>query len=215
MDIRFQHLLLTVRVTIRAAVHVAVLFCASISSVVCAEDKSSGKGLSLDNEVFELGAFIGIVNIEDFTSEMAPGLSLTFKASEDFFIQYNYLQISDVDLSLYESQDAAPVYFTGKGREFTHYDLLVGYNIFQGEIFKSNAKTTLSTLFVVLGAGETQFGEESRFSYTFGLGYQLGLTKRCNFNVDFRNYIYDSSVILDQDKTVNTTQISSGVSYIF
>ncbi len=207
MDIRFQHILLIVR---------AVLLSFCILSVsVHAEDESSDKGLDINNEIFELGAFVGIVNIEDFTSEMVPGISLTFRASEDFFIQYNYLQISKVDLSLYEEQEGAPVYFTGKSRKFSHYDLLVGYNIFQGEFFKAEAKTSLSSLYVVLGAGETSFGEESRFSYTAGLGYQIGLTKHLNFNVDFKNYIYNSSVILDQDKTVNTTQISSGINYIF
>jgi outer membrane beta-barrel protein len=207
MDIRFQHVLLIVR---------AVLLSLGILSMsVQAEDESSDKGLDINNEIFELGAFIGIVNIEDFTSEMVPGLSLTFRASEDFFIQYNYLQVGKVDLSLYEEQEAAPVYFTGKSRKFSHYDLLVGYNIFQGEFFKAQAKTVLSSLYVVLGAGETAFGEESRFSYTAGLGYQIGLTKRLNFNFDFKNYIYNSSVILDQDKTVNTTQISSGIHYVF
>lgn len=205
MDIRFQHILLIVRA--------AVLSLGVLSAAVQAEDKS--EGLDINNEIFELGAFVGIVNIEDFTSEMVPGISLTFRASEDFFIQYNYLQISKVSLPLYESQDAAPIYFTGNSRKFSHYDLLVGYNIFQGEFFKSQAATSLSSLYVVLGAGETAFGEESRFSYTAGLGYQIGFTKRLNFTVDFKNYIYNSSVILDQDKTVNTTQISTGINYIF
>lgn len=186
-----------------------------ILSVPALAEESSDKGLDINKEIFELGAYLGIVNIEDFTSELVPGISLTFRASEDFFIQYNYLQISKVDLSLYEDQAAAPVYFTGKGRKFSHYDLLLGYNIFQGEFFKADAKTSLSTLYVVLGAGETSFGKESRFSYTTGLGYQIGLTKHLNINVDYKNYIYDSSVILDQDKTVNTTQISTGINYIF
>jgi outer membrane beta-barrel protein len=207
MDIRFQYFLLTIRL--------AIVLIIALPTWVQADENASSEGLNIDNEVFELGIFIGIVNIEDFTSEMAPGLSFTFRASEDFFIQYNYLQVNKVDLSLYEEQEAAPVYFTGKSRKFSHYDLLVGYNIFQGEIFKADKTTTLSTLSVVLGAGETAFGEESRFSYTFGLGYQIGLSKRLNLNVDFKNYIYDSSVILDQDKTVNSTQMSSGISYIF
>lgn len=207
MDIRFQHLLLITR---------PVLLSLGILSISAqAEDGSSDKGLNINNEIFALGAFVGIVNIEDFTSEMVPGISLTFRASEDFFIQYNYLQVGKVDPSLYEEQEAAPVYFTGKSRKFSHYDLLVGYNIFQGEFFKAQAETVLSSLYVVLGAGETAFGEESRFSYTAGLGYQMGLTKRLNFNVDFKNYIYNSSVILEQDKTVNTTQISSGINYVF
>lgn len=206
MDIRFQHILLIVRA-----------LCLSLG-VLCvstqAQDKPA-KGLDINEELFELGAFVGIVNIEDFTSEVAPGISLTFRASEDFFIQYNYLQVSEVDLPLYEQQVGTPLYFTGNGRKFTHYDLLVGYNIFQGEFFKAQAKTSLSNLYVVLGAGETTFGKESRFSYTAGLGYQVGITKNINFSVDYKNYIYKSSVILDQDKTVNSTQISTGIHYIF
>lgn len=204
MDIRFQHLFLIVRAVLLSFV--------AFSVSVKAEDS---KGLNINNEIFELGAFVGIVNIEDFTSEIVPGISLTFRASEDFFIQYNYVQISKVDLPLYELQEGTPTYFTGKGRKFRHYDLLVGYNIFQGEFFRSQTKTSLSNLYFVAGAGETSFGEEARFSYTIGLGYQVALTKRVNVNIDYKNYIYDSSVIMDQDKTVNTTQISAGVNYIF
>jgi len=207
MDIRIQYILLK-------SVRTALLLLGVLSLPVLADNNKSD-GLNINNEIFELGAFVGIVNIEDFTSEIVPGLSLTFRASEDFFIQYNYLQISKVKLSLYEDQSAAPVYFTGKGRKFSHYDLLLGYNLFQGEFFKSEGKARLSNLYLLLGAGETAFGEEARFTYVAGIGYQVGLTKRLNFNIDIKNYIYNSSVILDQDRTVTSTQIASGLQFVF
>ncbi len=168
---------------------------------------------NINNEVFELGLFAGVINIEDFGSEFAPGISATFRASEDFFIQYNYLQAS-VGLSSYE-QGTGVNYFTGGDRDFVHYDLLVGYNLFQGEFFPSPPKASLSTLYLVAGVGDTEFGGESKITYTVGVGYQVALTRRFAIHFDFRDYIYKSTVISTDERQVQTTQISSGLKFAF
>jgi outer membrane beta-barrel protein len=207
MDNRFQFVLLTIK-----AVALATAFLHA--PVLLADDSGTEKTdiSDINNEVFELGVFAGIVNIEDFGSELAPGLSLTFRASEDFFIQYNYLQ-ADVALSAYEnSQDP---FFSGNDRTFTHYDLLIGYNIFQGEFFPSPAKAKLSALYVVAGVGDTEFGGESSFTYTLGLGYEVALTRHIGVHIDFRNYLYQSTLVSDEKRMVSAAQVSIGTKYLF
>lgn len=166
----------------------------------------------INNEVFELGVVLGWLNIADFNSEASLGLVATFKASEDFFIQYNYLQAEAGPSSYEKSQGRL---FDGKDRTFRHYDLLLGYNLFQGEFFPTAANARLSALYLVGGVGDTQFGGESSFTYTAGIGYQVALTRRFILRMDYRTYIYTSNLISDEDQTVYTTQLSSGLSFLF
>jgi outer membrane beta-barrel protein len=206
MDHRFQHIFLATKSITLAAI------CLLSSSLFGAEKDSDSNGMSdINNEVFELGVFVGIVNIEDFSSEIAPGISATFRASEDYFIQYNFLT-TDVSLSSYEKSQGS---FTSSDRSFVHYDLLVGYNFFQGEFFTSGTKAGLSTLYLVAGVGNTKFGGESNFTYTIGAGYEVALTRHLSINFDFRDYIYESNLIYTNETAVNSTQISAGVKYSF
>jgi outer membrane beta-barrel protein len=206
MDHRFQHVLLTTK-----SIALATM-CLLSSSLFGAEQESTNTGMTdINNEVFELGIFAGIVNIEDFTSEMAPGVSATFRASEDYFIQYNILA-TNISLSSYEKSQGS---FTGKDRRFVHYDLLVGYNLFQGEFFISGTNAGLSALYLVAGVGNTKFGGESNFTYTVGVGYEVALTRHFSVNFDFRDYIYKSNLIYTNETAVSATQISTGLKYSF
>lgn len=205
MDNRFQFVLLKVKAATLAA---ALCFAPAVFA-----DESAKTDISdINNEVFELGIFAGIINIEDFGSEFVPGISATFRASEDFFIQYNYLQ-ADVSPSSYEKNQGK--LFDGDDRTFTHYDLLIGYNLFQGEFFPSPPRANLSTLYVVAGVGDTEFGGESSLTYTLGIGYQVALTRRIGLHFDFRDYIYRSTLVSDEKRTVGAAQISSGVKFLF
>lgn len=209
MDNRFQFVLLTARTAALAT----SLFCAP--ALLAQEESSGSMDISdINNEVISVGVFAGIVNVQDFTSEFAPGLSATFRASEDFFIQYNYLEF-DVSLSSYESYEGSSgPFFTGDDRTFRHYDLLIGYNLFQGEFFPSPT-ASLSTLYTVAGVGNTEFGGESKLTYTLGLGYEVALTRKISAHIDFRDYIYQSSLVSDEKRMVHTTQISIGAKYWF
>lgn len=170
------------------------------------------QNIRIDQDVFELGLFTGIINIGDFGSEWAVGISAVFQASEDFFLQYNYMQ-ADTDLSAFEQSQGA--YFSGDDRTFSHYDLLVGYKIFQGEMYPGEGKENLSSLYLVGGVGDTQFGDEESFTYTLGIGYQIALSRRYVLHADYRNYIYESSLIRSEETTTTNGQFSVGINYLF
>lgn len=166
----------------------------------------------LNSEVFELGLFAGVLNIADFNSEWIVGITANFQASEDFFIQYNYFQ-TDTDLSSYERSQGQ--FFSGDDRRFVHYDLLVGYNLFQGEFYPEEGSANLSSFYIVGGVGDTRFGGESSFTLTLGLGYQFAIARRYVVRTDYRNYIYESSLIRSEETTTNNTQFSIGLNYLF
>lgn len=167
---------------------------------------------SLKSESVEIGVFTGVINIDNFGSEWIAGLSGTFHASEDFFLQYNYLQ-TDVGLSSFEKSQGN--YFSGSDRRFVHYDLLVGYNILQAEMYPRPGAANTSALYLIGGVGETRFGDEESFTFTYGIGYQVALWREVILRVDYRNHSYDSSLVRGSEKTKKNTQFSVGLSYLF
>ncbi|WP_370979996.1 outer membrane beta-barrel domain-containing protein [Agaribacterium sp. ZY112] len=193
MVVRFQHVLLSFS-----------LLLAALSGH--AQDARP----NLDNELFEFGVDAGVLAIQDFNTELAAGFNATFHGSEDFFLQFNYLT-ADAGYSAFENSQGP--YFEGDDRRFTHYDLLLGYNLLAGELYPSEGVSTLSNLYLVAGVGNNSFGGEESFGASLGLGYKLGLTRRLNLRFDFRDHIYQSDLIKN-DATTHNTQLSIGIGYL-
>lgn len=181
---------------------------------VGAENANAGE-LKVNSELFDVGLTAGIINLEDFPAEFLVGASVTFRASESFFLQYNYVQ-SDISRSSIEKNQGSQDYALGDDRSFKHYDLLLGYNLFQGEFFAGEGAAHLSSLYVVGGIGNTDFGSEENFSYTLGLGYQVEFNRKYVLRLDYRDYIYETALIVgDGEDTVHNTQLSVGLGYLF
>lgn len=204
MENWIQHVLLSMRVTALAGLIAA--------PVTLAQEVEPSAAHRIDREVFDLGVTAGVVNIADFNGEWALGVSATFQASENFFLQYNFLQ-ADSSPSAYENSQG--LLFDGGDRNFRHYDLLVGYKLFQGEFFAGEGKARLSSLYLVGGAGETRFGGEENFTTTLGVGYEVAVTRDVLVRLDYRAYLYDSSLVADEEQSVTSNQLSAGVSYLF
>ncbi|MFL0802846.1 MAG: outer membrane beta-barrel domain-containing protein [Agarilytica sp.] len=169
--------------------------------------------LNVNSELFDVSLVAGVINLEDFPAEYVIGANVTFKASEDFFLQYNYVQ-ADVSKSSFEEADSSNVF--AFDRSFSHYDLLLGYNLFQGEFFGAGDSAHLSALYTVGGIGYTDFGGEENFTYTIGVGYQIEFSRKYVLRLDYRDYIYQTSLIIgDEEKTVHNNQFSVGLGYLF
>lgn len=206
MASRLQYLFLEGLIKMRA---ILALFILLGSSEIFA-----GK-LKVNSELFDIGVVAGVMNIEDFPAEYLIGANVTFKASEYFFLQYNYVQ-ADVSKSSFEEADAGATFDLGSDRSFSHYDLLIGYNLFQGEFFVGDGDPHFTSLYLVGGIGDTDFGGEENFTYTIGLGYQIEFRRKYVLRFDYRDYIYETSLIVGGDKTSsNNVQMSVGLGYLF
>ncbi len=196
----------------RIFLNLSLLALLGFANTSIAEQKNSSVSLSgLNNEQFELGVSSGFLNIQDFSSEISLGINANFIATENIFLQLNYFTASTSESS-YE-QNQGPL-FSGDDRDFKHLDFLLGYNLYQGEQFFSGSEAQLSALYLVGGVGDTQFGGEESFTYTLGVGYQVGLSRTINLKFDYRNYIYDSS-LLKEDESIQNGHLTVGVSYQF
>ena len=204
MATRVQHILLNFAI-------VAVTIGFVPNQGIAQSDQREVNASDLNTEYFDVGLVAGIVNLQDFPSEVVYGLSATFRSSEDFFLQFNYAQ-ANVSLSSYEKNQGR--LFSGDDRIYQHYDFLVGYNIFQGEFFTSGTNANLSALYAVAGIGDTDFGGEASFTYTLGVGYQVAFKRLVIFRLDYRNFFYSSNLLLESETTQNS-QLTLGVSYLF
>lgn len=190
----------------------------------------AGTKLKADNELFDLGLTFGFLSVENFPTEAISGLEIdfkdfdikptglnaTFRASESFFIQYNYFQATLGQSSL-ESNPVSETLAIGDGRKFKHYDLLIGYSLFQGEFFssKSNTGAHLSALNIVGGIGDTHLGEEDNFTITFGFGYQIEFYRKYVVRFDYRNHTYETTLIEGEDKErAHATQMTVGLGWL-
>lgn len=211
MENRIQHFLLN---TGRA---LALLLAASSAQAEQSENLDAGEQpvaekLSIDSEFFELGVYAGLINIQDFTTNPLIGASATFNASEDFFLQFNLAGTTEVSESSYEKSQG--VLFEGDERNYSYYDFLLGYNVFQGEAFIGDGSGNWSSLYLVAGVGNTEFGGEESFTYTMGVGYKVNLARNYIWRVDLRDHTYRSNLLAEDDR-VHNVEFSTGLSYVF
>jgi len=168
----------------------------------------------IDTEMFEVGLFAGVLNIDNFGSAAVYGLNASFHATEDFFLQANY-GLSKAGNTSFEDLSGDNVrLLTDSERDYTYYDFLFGYNIFPGEVFMTSRLTFNSAFYLVGGVGNTKFGGEDNFTTTLGAGYRIILRDWLTWHVDFRDHIFNSDIINDSDTTHNM-ELSSGVSFFF
>jgi outer membrane beta-barrel protein len=167
----------------------------------------------IDSEFFELGAYVGILAIEDFGSSTVLGLKASFHATEDFFLQANYGQA--------EAGPTTAEYFFGdneisiiKDRDYRYYNLLVGYNLFPGETFVSQDLTFNSAFYLVAGAGNTDFADDNHFTITIGSGYRVILKDWLTVNVDFRDHSFEAE-IGPKTKRTHNLEFSTGLTAFF
>ena len=168
----------------------------------------------IDDESFEIGAYVGIINIDDFGSEPLFGVMASYHATEDFFLQLNYA-ISEAGYTSFEELSGEDVrLLTDSEREYSYYNALIGYNIFPGEVFMTSNLTFNSAFYLVGGVGNTRFGGEDNFTITLGTGYRIILRDWLSWTIDFRDHIFKSEII-KEDETTHNLELSTGLTLFF
>jgi outer membrane beta-barrel protein len=167
---------------------------------------------SIDTENFEVGGFVGMLSIADFDSELLYGLRAAWHITEDFFLEANY-GASEADLTSYEKLSGGTPLFDDGERDYSFYDLNLGWNVMPGEIFMFG-RAFKSDLYLVGGAGATDFLGDSWFTVTLGGGYRLLLNDWISWRVDARDHIFDRDVF-GEEETTHNIELSTGITFFF
>ncbi len=176
-------------------------------------DRKEIKVAKIDTEDFEIGAYAGIMSVEDFGANLVYGLRAAYHVTEDLFLEAAYGR-TDTDKTSYERLSGGAELLTDEERKLSYYNLSVGYNLLPGETFIGSRRAFNSSLYVIGGIGSTDFAGDARFTLNFGAGYRLLLTDWLALHMDVRDHIFDIDVT-GEDKTTHNIEIDGGLTVFF
>ena len=151
---------------------------------------------------FELGAYYGALSIEDFGTNPIYGATGAYHVTESIFLQGAVARSKGGTSSLEEVFPQITV-LGRSGRQFTYYDLDVGYNILPGEVYLGKGRAFNTALYAVVGMGAVKFAETNHFALNFGVGERVLITHWLALHLDVRDHIYESSLFGTQKNTHN------------
>ncbi len=167
----------------------------------------------IDNENFEVGLQAGIMSVEDFGSNTSVNLRMAYHVAGGFFVEGAYGQ-TDTDRTSFEVLSGAAELLTPEERELSYYNLSIGYNLLPGEVFIGRKRAFNSALYVLAGAGATEFGGDDRFTVNFGLGARVLATDWLGLRLEFRDHLFDSD-LLGEEKTTHNLEALLGLTIFF
>lgn len=166
----------------------------------------------IDTEDFEVTAYYGMISVEDFGSNSIYGARAGYHVSESLFLEGTYAMSGDVDRSSVEVLDNIDL--LGSDRDYSYYNLALGWNVLPGEVFIGRNRAFNSALYVVGGAGNTSFAGEDLFTLSFGAGYRVLVTDSIAVRFDVRDHLFDNDVT-GEDKTTHNIEFNLGLSWFF
>jgi outer membrane beta-barrel protein len=167
----------------------------------------------IDTEDFEVGAYYGILGIEDFESHSVYGARLAYHLTEDFFLEATLGQ-SKAGRTSYEKLSGSADLLTDDERDYTYYALSAGWNALPGEVFVGRNRSYNTAFYLVAGIGSTNFAGDDRFTVSGGFGYRVLPTDWLSVHFDVRDHVYDID-LLGEKKIVNNLEAHLGLSVFF
>ncbi len=167
----------------------------------------------IDNENFEFGVHAGIMNVQDFGSDMVTSFRAAYHVTEGFFIEGQYGTTTLGETS-FERLSGGASLLTDDQRDMRFYNVSVGYNLFPGESFVGRRWAFKGGLYLIGGVGSTDFAGDERFTINAGLGYRLVATDWLALHVTVRDHMFDSD-LLGSDDTYHNIEFTGGLSLFF
>jgi len=171
------------------------------------------KAPAIDAENFEAGLFIGTISIEDFGSSLLYGGRFAYHFTEDVFAEAT-IGSAKAGTTSYEDLSGSAQLLTDGERQYTYYDLAVGWNALPGEVFFGGRGAMPSAVYLTLGVGSTNFGGDDHFTVTPGAGFRLLVTDWLAAHLDARDQFFNSD-LLGKDKLTQNLQISFSLTAFF
>ena len=176
-------------------------------------DRRNVKAPRIDAENFEVGAFVGTIAIEDFGSSMTYGARAAYHFTEDLFAEAT-VGTAKAGRTSYEDLSGSLELLTDSERQFTYYDLSVGWNVLPGEVFLGGRRAMPSSVYLSLGGGSTRFAGDDNFTLIAGAGLRLLVTDSIAAHLGVRDQMFESD-LLGSKKLTQNLQFSVGLTAFF
>jgi outer membrane beta-barrel protein len=167
----------------------------------------------IDSEDFEVGVFAGQLSVEDFGVNTVAGARFAYHITEGFFVELAGGK-TDTEQTSFERLSGAAQLLTDDERDYTYYNVSLGYNLFPGESFIGKRRALNTALYVIGGVGKTKFAGDDRFTVNLGLGMRLMPLDWLAVHADVRDHVFDID-LLGQEKTSHNLETHVGVTFFF
>jgi len=167
----------------------------------------------IDEEDFEIGLYAGLMSIEDFGTGPVYGARAAYHITEGLFMEVA-LGSSEAGETSYETLSGDVLLLPEGDRNFTYYNLSVGYNLLPGEVFISDKYAFNSQFYVIGGIGSTSFAGNDEFTVNAGVGYRLLLTDWVALHLDARDHMFNSD-LLGKEKLTHNVELTAGLTVFF
>ncbi len=168
---------------------------------------------AIDSEDWEIGVLAGVMSVEDFGSNSLFGVRLAYHVTEDLFVEGSFAR-TKLGRTSFERLSGGAELLTDDERDMTYYDVSVGYNLFPGESFLGSGVAFKGGLYLIAGAGSSEFGGDDRFTVSGGFGYRLIATDWLALRLDVRDHVFKSD-LLGSDQTRHNLEFSGGLTVFF
>ena len=170
------------------------------------------KAPKIDAQDFEVGAYYGMLSIQDFGSNPVMGATLAYHVTEDIFLEAEYGR-SKGDKTSFEKLSGGANLLSDSDREYTYYSVDVGWNVLPGEVF-SGKRAFNSSFYLIGGVGGTEFAGDSAFTVNVGAGFRLLLNDWLAWRIDARDYLFNRNIFGEKDHA-NNLELRTGFSVYF
>lgn len=167
----------------------------------------------IDSEDFELGAYVGVMSIEDFGSNVVYGVRAAYHTTEDFFFELA-VGTTEAGETSYETLSGGAQILSSSQRDLYYYNFSLGYNVLPGEGFIGSRYAFNSALYLIAGAGNTEFADDSHFTFDIGAGYRMLVNDWIALHIDFKDHVFESD-LLGAAKYTHNLEGTVGVTVFF
>lgn len=167
----------------------------------------------IDTEDFEVGVFAGQMSVEDFGVNTVAGARFAYHVTEGFFVELAAGK-TDTEQTSFERLSGAAQLLTDSEREYSYYNVSLGYNILPGEGFLGKKRAITTATYLIGGVGKTTFAGDDRFTVNLGIGLRVMPLDWLAVHADVRDHIFDID-LLGQEKTSHNIETHIGVTFFF
>lgn len=167
----------------------------------------------LDSEDFEMGAFFGLLSVEDFGTNDVQGITFAYHITEDFFVEAAY-GISKTEKTSYELLSGGVELLTDEQRDIQYYNLSLGYNFLHGQVYISDKWAFNNHFYIMLGGGNTDFAAKDYFTTSIGAGLRFYATDWLALDLSMRGHSFEHE-LFGETKRVTNLESRLGLSLFF
>ena len=162
---------------------------------------------------WELGASYGEISIESYTAAPVWGVMADYHITEDFFFEAAGGRALAGQTS-FETLSGNIQLLTDAERQFTYYNLSVGYNFLPGEVFLGRNHAMTSGFYILGGLGGVKFEGNSTFAANFGAGFRVLPNDWLAIRIEAQDVLFKSD-FLGTNRLRNNLKAYIGASVYF